>query len=75
MSQSSFALLTEQDRDTATMRALVFYGPGKISLETVPIPKARAGEVVIRVTLTTMRYRPPHPERRIPGQAGSGHWS
>lgn len=54
MSQASFALLTEQDRDTATMRALMFHGPGQISLETVPIPKARAGEVVIRVTLTTI---------------------
>jgi alcohol dehydrogenase len=54
MSQSSYALLTEQDRDTATMRALMFHGPGQISLETVPIPKARAGEAVIRVTLTTI---------------------
>jgi len=54
MSQSSYALLTEQDHDTATMNALVFHGPGEISLETVPIPKARAGEVVIRVTLTTI---------------------
>src|SRR4249920_2752028 len=54
MAQASFALLTKQDRDTATMRALIFHGPGQISLETVPIPKARAGEVVIRVTLTTI---------------------
>ena len=54
MSQSSYALLTEQDRDTATMKALVFYAPGKISLETMPIPNARPGEVVIRVTLTTI---------------------
>ena len=54
MSHSSYALLTEQDHETATMKALVFYGPGNISLETVPIPKARAGEVVIRVTLTTI---------------------
>jgi alcohol dehydrogenase len=54
MSQSSFALLNEQDRDTTTMKALVFYGPGRISLETMPIPKARPGEVVIRVTLTTI---------------------
>ncbi len=54
MSQASYALLTEQDRDTATMKALMFHGPGQISLETVPIPRARAGEVVIRVTLTTI---------------------
>jgi len=36
------------------MKALVFYGPGQISLETVPIPRPRAGEAVIRVTLTTI---------------------
>src|ERR1700687_1145538 len=54
MSHTSYALLTEQERDTATMRALMFHGPGQISLETVPIPKARTGEVVIRVTLTTI---------------------
>ena len=54
MSHSSCALLMEQDHDTATMKALVFHGPGNISLETVPIPKARAGEVIIRVTLTTI---------------------
>ena len=54
MSHSSYALLTEQDHETATMKALVFYGPGNISLKTVPIPKARSGEVVIRVTLTTI---------------------
>ena len=54
MSHSSYALLMEQDHETATMKALVFHGPGNISLETVPIPKARAGEVVIRVTLTTI---------------------
>jgi len=53
MSHSSYALM-EQDHDTATMKALVFHGQGNISLETVPIPKARAGEVVIRVTLTTI---------------------
>src|SRR6202795_4914541 len=54
MSHTSYALLMEQDHETATMKALVFHGPGQISLETVPIPKARAGEVVIRVTLTTI---------------------
>jgi alcohol dehydrogenase len=54
MSQNCYALLTELDHDTATMRALMFHGPGQISLESVPIPKARAGEVVIRVTLTTI---------------------
>src|SRR6476646_7474597 len=54
MSHSSYALLTEQGHETATMKALVFHGQENISLETVPIPKARAGEVVIRVTLTTI---------------------
>ena len=54
MSQSSYALFTEKDHDTATMRALMFHGPGQISLENVPIPKARAGEEVIRVALTTI---------------------
>src|SRR5689334_224084 len=54
MSHSSYALLAEQSNVTATMKALVFHGPGQISLETVPIPKAQAGEVVIRVTLTTI---------------------
>src|SRR6202521_4160806 len=54
MSQISYALLTEREGATSTMKALVFYGPGKIGLETVPIPRPRAGEVVIRVTLTTI---------------------
>src|SRR6202140_3897497 len=54
MSQTSYALLTEREETTSTMKALVFYGPGKIDLETVPIPRPRAGEVVIRVTLTTI---------------------
>jgi D-arabinose 1-dehydrogenase-like Zn-dependent alcohol dehydrogenase len=54
MSHSSYALLMEQDHDIATIKALGFHGRGNISLETVPIPKARAGEVVIRVTLTTI---------------------
>jgi alcohol dehydrogenase len=54
MSQSSYALLTEQDRDTATMKALMFHGPKQISVENVPIPKAGPGDVVIRVTLTTI---------------------
>src|ERR1700680_3496135 len=54
MSQSSHALLTEREETTSTMKALVFYGPGQIGLETVPIPRPRAGEAVIRVTLTTI---------------------
>src|ERR1700686_4634080 len=54
MSQTSYALLTEREETTSTMKALVFYGPGQIGLETVPIPRPRAGEAVIRVTLTTI---------------------
>ena len=36
------------------MKALIFEGPGKIALREIPIPKAGYGEVVIRVTLTTI---------------------
>jgi Alcohol dehydrogenase GroES-associated len=44
MSQTSYALLTEHESRTSTMRALVFHGPNQIRLENVPIPRARAGE-------------------------------
>jgi D-arabinose 1-dehydrogenase-like Zn-dependent alcohol dehydrogenase len=54
MSQTSYALLTEREETISTMKALVFYGPGQIGLETVAIPKPRAGEAAIRVTLTTI---------------------
>src|SRR5438094_8162219 len=54
MPQTSHGLLMEHDTTTATMKGLVFRGPGDIRLEMMPIPKARAGEVVIRVTLTTI---------------------
>src|SRR5712691_6767562 len=54
MSQTSYALLTEREETPSIMKALVFYGPGQIGLETVPIPRPRAGEAVIRVTLTTI---------------------
>jgi threonine dehydrogenase-like Zn-dependent dehydrogenase len=54
MSQTSYGLLTEREETASTMKALVFYGRGQIGLETVPIPRPRAGEAVIRVTLTTI---------------------
>src|SRR5260370_25277062 len=54
MSETSYALPTQREGSTSTMRALVFYGPGQIGLETVPIPRPRVGEAVIRVTLTTI---------------------
>jgi alcohol dehydrogenase len=37
-----------------TMRALVFHGTNRISLERVPVPRAGVGEAVIRITLTTI---------------------
>lgn len=54
MSHTSYELLAEHQEATSTMRALVFHGPNQITLETVPIPRARAGEAIIRVTLTTI---------------------
>lgn len=39
---------------TTTMKALVFHGPGQISVEQVSIPRPGPGEAVIRVTLTTI---------------------
>ena len=37
-----------------TMRAHVFHGVGRTAIEQVPIPKPRAGEALVRVTLTTI---------------------
>jgi alcohol dehydrogenase len=37
-----------------TMRATVFHGKGDIRLETVPLPHPGPGEVVLRITLTTI---------------------
>jgi alcohol dehydrogenase len=71
MSQTSYALLREREETASTMKALVFYGPGQIGLETVPIPRPRAGEAVIRVTLTTICGTDLHILRgEIPHQAG-----
>src|SRR5690242_7640892 len=39
---------------SASMKALVFRGKNQISLEEVPIPRPGFGEVVIRVTLTSI---------------------
>jgi alcohol dehydrogenase len=54
MPQTSHGLLMEHEATTSTMKAVVFRGPGDIRLEMMSVPKARAGEVVIRVTLTTI---------------------
>src|ERR1700756_2977612 len=40
--------------ETKTMKPLVFRGPNQMKIEDVPIPKPGFGEVVIRVTLTTI---------------------
>lgn len=53
------AVFTEKNvgvnaRATTTMKALVFRGPNKISVEEVPIPRPNYGEAVMRVTLTTI---------------------
>ena len=37
------------------MKALGFYGPGQIGLETAPIPRSGAGEAIIRVTFTSCK--------------------
>lgn len=38
----------------ATMKANVFRGTGHFGIEEVPRPRARAGEAVVRITLTTI---------------------
>ena len=40
--------------NSETMRANVFHGPNNIRVEEVPRPRARAGEAIIRITLTTI---------------------
>ena len=37
-----------------TMKAVVFAGTGRLSLEDVPKPRPRAGEALVRVTTTTI---------------------
>ena len=55
MSQPSYGLLAKNGEEvTSTMRALVFHGPNQISVEEVPLPRARAGEAIMRMTLTTI---------------------
>src|SRR6202521_6221370 len=47
-------LLDNRRVEPTTMKALVFRGTNQIGLERVPIPKPGFGEVVIKVTLTTI---------------------
>jgi|SRR5579883_374701 2-desacetyl-2-hydroxyethyl bacteriochlorophyllide A dehydrogenase len=54
MTTATFAKEKQTDQKTATMKALVFHGPGRIAVEQMPIPRAGYGEAVIRVTLTTI---------------------
>src|SRR6202008_3355416 len=52
---STFQIATPQKQASPPlMKALVFRGPNKIGIETVPIPRPGPGEEVIRVTLTTI---------------------
>ena len=54
----STAFVTEKPTSvqprTDTMKALVFYGKNDIEVENKPVPQPGPGEVVIRVTLTTI---------------------
>lgn len=54
MSRVSSGIFTDREATTATMRALVFRGPNQIGIEMLPVPRAGAGEAVIRITLTTI---------------------
>lgn len=46
--------MPEMSLNSTTMKGLAYRGPGNIALEERPIPKAGAGEAVIRVRLTTI---------------------
>jgi 2-desacetyl-2-hydroxyethyl bacteriochlorophyllide A dehydrogenase len=52
--QAMYGLLSDGERATSSMRALVFRRPNQIGVDTVPIPRAGIGEAVIRITLTTI---------------------
>ena len=55
MTTTTQEILLDHRLDKAkTMKALVFRGPNQIDIEEVPIPRPGPGEVVIRVTLTTI---------------------
>jgi alcohol dehydrogenase len=52
--QTSTAKEPQKHRAADLMRALVFRGPNQIGIEEVPIPRPDYGQVVMRVTLTTI---------------------
>lgn len=54
MAAMASAQTSERQRESGQMQALVFLGPGAISLEQVSIPHPGFGEAVVRVTLTTI---------------------
>ncbi len=51
---TSYEILQESKNAVSTMKALVFRGANRIGIEEVPIPRPASGEVVIRITLTTI---------------------
>ena len=51
---TSYKTLQESKNTVSTMKALVFRGPNRIGIEELPIPRPASGEVVIRITLTTI---------------------
>jgi alcohol dehydrogenase len=51
---TSYEILQESKNAVSTMKALVFRKPNQIGIEEVPIPRPASGEVVIRITLTTI---------------------
>lgn len=54
MSTTFQAVLPKKQAVASTMKALVFHGPNRISLEEVSIPRPGPCEAVVRVTLTTI---------------------
>jgi len=54
MSSTVFADQTRKVQHRGTMRALIFEGTNRIAVRELPRPKPGLGEVVIRVTLTTI---------------------
>ncbi len=54
MTTTAMIPVHEKQPTRATMKGLVFRGPTQIAIEEVPIPKPGFGEVVMRVTLTTI---------------------
>ena len=48
-------MTSDQNKTSATMKALVYHGPGSISLDTIPVPMLEEDtDVIVRVTKTTI---------------------